>query len=87
MQLISLFETAALQHMGKLKNPLTDKVEQDLPQAQISIDMVEMMHVKMGGNLTAEEGRMFTNVLKELKLNYVDEAAKAPPSQTSSPPP
>lgn len=75
-QLILMFQTAALQQMGKLKNPLTDKIEKDLSQAQISIDMLEMLHKKMKGNLTEDEDRLFSTVLQELKLNYVDETMK-----------
>lgn len=76
-QLIALFQTAALQQMGKLKNPVSDRIEQGLHQAQISIDMLEMLHAKTKGNLTSEEERMFSTVLSELRLNYVDEATKA----------
>ncbi|MBI5476113.1 MAG: DUF1844 domain-containing protein [Ignavibacteriales bacterium] len=76
-QLILMFQTAALQHMGKLKNPIADKIEQDLPQAQISIDLLDMLHNKMKNNLSTDEERMFTSVLKELKLNYIDELNKA----------
>jgi hypothetical protein len=81
-QLTLMFQTAALQQMGKLKNPMTDTIERDLSQAQISIDMLEMLHKKMKGNLTAEEERMLSVVLQELKLNYVDEVSK---SQSASP--
>ena len=75
-QLILMFQTAALQQMGKLKNPTTDKIDVDLPQAQISIDLLEMLHKKMKGNLTGDEERIFSTVLQELKLNYVDEVSK-----------
>jgi hypothetical protein len=75
-QLILMFQTATLQQMGKLKNPITDKIEQDLSQAQVSIDMLEMIHKKMGKGLTTEEEQMFSNVLRELRLNYVDEVNK-----------
>lgn len=75
-QLVLMFQTAALQQMGKLKNPLTDKIERDLSQAQFSIDMLEMIHAKMKNNLSADEERFFSNVLQELKLNYVDEVMK-----------
>ena len=81
-QLVLMFETAALQHMGKLKNPLTDKIERDLQQAQISIDMLDMLYNKMKGNLATEEERMFLQVLQDLKLNYVDEASKAQEAAT-----
>lgn len=75
-QLFFMFQTAALQQMGKLKNPLTDKIEKDIMQAQISIDMLDMIYRKMKGNLTEAEERMCTNVLRELRLNYVDEVTK-----------
>ena len=86
-QLVLMFQTAALQHMGKLKNPMTDKTEQDLPQAQISIDMLEMIHSKMKGNLSSEEERLLSSVLQDLRLNYVDEVMKAqnPTSQSAAP--
>ena len=85
-QLVSMLHFAALQHMGKLKNPVTDTVERDLIQAQATIDMIEMLHVKMKGNLTKDEERFFVNVLQEVKLNYVDEAGKPQtPAQPPSP--
>jgi hypothetical protein len=78
-QLIFMFQTAALQQMGKIKNPMTDKIERDLQQAQISIDILDMLHAKMKGNLSPAEEKMFSGVLQELRLNYVDEAAKPAP--------
>jgi len=76
LSLVLTFQTAALQQMGKLKNPITDKIERDLQQAQMSIDMLDMLEEKTRGNLTEEESRFLKEVLKELKLNYVDEVAK-----------
>jgi hypothetical protein len=75
-QLVLMFHGAAMQQMGKVKNPLTDKVERDLGQAQLSIDMLEMIRTKMKGNLTAEEERLIDTLLRELRLNYVDEVSK-----------
>ena len=76
LQLVSMFQFASLQHMGKLKNPVSDKVERDLVQAHATIDMIEMLHVKMRGNLSPDEEKMFTMLLQELRLNYVDEVSK-----------
>lgn len=73
---ILMFQTAALQQMGKLKNPITDKVEKNLEMAQTSIDILDMLFQKMKNNLSENENRMFVEVLKELKLNYVDETVK-----------
>jgi hypothetical protein len=81
-QLILMFQTAAMQSLGKLKNPMIDKVEKDLSQAQISIDMLDMLHKKMKNNLTQDEERMLASVIQELKLNYVDEMNK---SQSAAP--
>ncbi len=85
-QLVYMFHTAAMQQMGKVKNPLTDKVERDLQQAQISIDMLDMLREKTRGNLSSEEERLVQTLLRELKLNYVDEINKEqrPPSQDQS---
>jgi hypothetical protein len=75
-QVVFMFQSAAMQQMGKLKNPLSDKIEKNLEQAQMSIDILEMFHQKMKGNLSESENRMFNDVLRELKLNYVDEVAR-----------
>jgi len=76
LQLIMTFETAAWQQMGKIKNPLTDKIERDLNQAQFSIDMLDMIKTKTQGNLTENEIRVLDRTLSELKLNFVDELEK-----------
>ena len=38
MQLVLMFQTAAMQQMGKVINPLTKKIEKDLAQAKFSIE-------------------------------------------------
>lgn len=77
-QVALMFQTAALQQMGKLKNPFTDAVDRDLGQARISIDILDVLHRRMKGNLSEAEERMFSNILRELRLNYVDESSKPP---------
>jgi PIN domain nuclease of toxin-antitoxin system len=76
IQLVSMFQAAALQQMGKLKNPATDKIEKELEQAQFSIDLIDMLKEKTTGNLSPEEEKILTSILQDLKLNYVDEMAK-----------
>lgn len=75
-QVVFMFQTAAMQQMGKLKNPVSDKIERNIEQAQMSIDIIDMLFQKMKGNLSEAENRMFNDVLRELKLNYVDEIGK-----------
>jgi len=79
-RLVLMLHAAAMQHLGKVKNPLTDRVERDLPSAQGMIDTLEMLEARTKGNLAADEGRMLTQILQELRLNYVDEAAKPDPA-------
>ena len=76
MGLVLMFHAAAMQHMGKTKNPISDKVERSLDQAQFVIDTLDALVVKTKGNLSDEEDRFLTNVMKELKLNYVEELTK-----------
>jgi len=82
--IVLMFQTAAMQQMGKVKNSVTDKIERDLDQAQLSIDMLDMLEAKTRGNLTDEEKKYLGEVLKELKLNYVDEKAKDKPDEKES---
>lgn len=73
LQLVLTFQTAAWQQMGKIKNPMTDKVEKDLRQAQFSIDILEMIRAKTEGNLTEGEQQFLNKSISELQLNYIDE--------------
>ena len=79
MQLVMMFHTLTMHQLGKIKNPMTDKIERDLPAAQASIDMLEMLKIRTKGNLNDNEQRMLSELLKELKLNFVDEAGKPDP--------
>lgn len=91
--LIHSFQAAAMQQMGKIANPYTEKIERDMRQARLSIDMLEMLEERTTGNLTGEESRFLKHVLTELRLNYVAEieedtkAAASPPSTPPQPPP
>jgi len=78
VQLMLIFHQNAMIGMGKLKNPVTDKVERDLVQAKQSIDMLEMIKEKTANNLSPELSRTLEHALTELRLNYVDESNKQP---------
>ncbi|MBT3233087.1 MAG: DUF1844 domain-containing protein [Calditrichaeota bacterium] len=72
-QLVMYFHSAAIQQMGKMPNPVTGKIERELDQASMSIDMLDMLKSKCKGNLSGEEDNFLGHVVSELKLNYVDE--------------
>lgn len=76
MQLILQNQQLAMMSMGKLKNPVSDKIERNLEFAKMSIDTLDMLAAKTKGNLSEYEEKFLTEVIKDLKLNYVDEANK-----------
>lgn len=82
--LVTMFHTAALQQMGKIKNPVNDTIERDLEQAQMSIDMLDMLQTKTKGNLSKDEEAFLGTAIRELKLNFVDEKAKGTGRQEGS---
>ncbi len=79
--LVVMLHSAAMQQMGKIKHPVTGKIERDLPSAQDTIDLLDMLREKTKGNLSAEETRLLEQVIAEVKLNYVDESGKPQPPQ------
>jgi hypothetical protein len=76
LYLISSFEMTAMHQMGKLKNPMLDKIERNLEQAQFTIDLLDMLKAKTKGNLSADEEKFLEHVIAQLKLNYVEEMEK-----------
>ncbi len=77
-QLIMMFQGAAFQQMGKVMNPVTNKIERDLEQAKNSIDILGMLEAKTKDNLNENEQKMLEHALYELRMNYVDEMNKGP---------
>lgn len=76
LSLIFMYHEACMQQLGKTKSTITGKIERNLDAAQGTIDLLDMLKVKTKGNLSAEEDRLLTELIRELKLNYVDEKLK-----------
>ena len=76
MQIIMQNQQLAMISMGKLKNPMTDKIERNLEYSKFAIDTLDMLKEKTKGNLSDYEDKFLTEVIRELKLNYVDEVNK-----------
>ena len=72
--LLYLFHTSGMQGLGKLMNPVTQKIEKNLEHAKESIEMLEMIKQKTQGNLSTDLTRLLDQFLSDLRLNYVDEA-------------
>jgi hypothetical protein len=74
--LVLFLTTIASQHLGIVKNPLTNKVEKNLELAKYTIDSLNVLKEKTKGNLTEEETRLLNEVLSNLRLTYVREKEK-----------
>jgi hypothetical protein len=87
MQLVAMFQLAAMQQMGKLPSPVTNEIERDLDQARVSIDMLEMLKQRTEGNRSEAESEMLEKIVFELQMNYVDETRRpqdTPTDETTS---
>ena len=85
LQLAFMYHAAGMEQLGKLKSTITGKIERDLVAAQGTIDLLDMLLVKTKGNLSNEEERYLSELVRELKLNYVDEKSKGENPTTSFP--
>ena len=84
--LVISLAAATMQHLGKTLSPVTNKIEKNLPAAQSTIDMLDMLEAKTKGNLSDNEAKLLKSILAELKLNYVEtlneKPAEAVPGKT-----
>lgn len=71
----SLASTCWMQ-LGKVPNPMTNKVEKELDNAKFTIDILRMLRDKTRGNLTNDEEQLLLSVIADLELNYIDEVKK-----------
>jgi hypothetical protein len=76
LQMVFMYHAACMEHLGKVKSTITGKIERNLAAAQQTIDLLDMLKEKTKGNLSSEEEKLLTQLIRELKLNYVDEVNK-----------
>jgi len=82
-QLISSLVHSAWVYLGKIKNPINDKLEKNMDQASVQIDMLDMLFKRMTGNLSEEEDKYLGHVIRELKMNFVEKKNKPEESEYS----
>jgi len=78
MQLVMQNQQIAMMLLGKVVNPVTNKSEVNLEHAKYTIDMIDMLSIKTNGNLSEYETKFLNEVIRELKLNYVELVEKNP---------
>lgn len=76
--LVMMLSSSAMQQLGKLVNPMTNKTEVSLEGARMTIDMLDMIDAKTKGNLDEEEAKMMKQMLSTLHMNYVETSENQP---------
>jgi hypothetical protein len=76
LQLVLGLQQAAMVALGKLMNPMSGKIERNLEGARNTIDTLAAIEARTRGNLESDEQRVLTQVLTELRMNYLDETKK-----------
>ena len=76
IHLVNTFVQSAWISLGKVKSPVSDKLERNLEQATYYIDLLDMIQTKMKGNLSEWEEQYIIHSLSELKLNFIEEQKK-----------
>lgn len=66
----TLFYQASI-FLGQMPNPITNKTEENLPQAKFIIDTLEMLQEKTKGNLNEEELKLLEDLLYNLRSSYL----------------
>ncbi len=69
--------TTAAANLGEIPSPFTQKTEIDIEGARQVIDLLQALHLKTRGNLTAEETSLLDSLLYDLQMKYVSLQTKA----------
>lgn len=81
MGLVYSLTQSAFISLGKLPDPMTGKIERNLPQASQTIDLLAALEEKTKGNLENDESKFLSHTISDLRLNYVDEVNKTDDQQ------
>ena len=77
--LINAMAQPALLFLGEIAHPSTGQPKLDLEQAQIQIDLLDMLRVKCRGNMTRDEEGLLERVLYQLRMLYVNRSSQPKP--------
>jgi hypothetical protein len=63
--------TSSLVHLGEIPEPISQKMDKNLPLAKQTIDILGILQEKTKGNLTQEEENLLNSFLYDLRMRYV----------------
>ncbi|MGA9059748.1 MAG: DUF1844 domain-containing protein [Terriglobia bacterium] len=70
--LVSYLSTTAMFQLGLIPGPSGEPISADMPNAQRTVDLLEVLQEKTKGNLSASESRLLQDVLYELRMSFVE---------------
>jgi hypothetical protein len=76
LQLVLGLQQSGMMSLGKLMNPISRKIETNLEVARDTIDTLAALEARTKGNLEPDEARVLTQVLTDLRMNYLEELKK-----------
>lgn len=65
--------SSAMIHLGQAPSPETGKPEKNLALAKQTIDILVLLESKTRGNLSAEEEKLLSALLYDLRMRFVQE--------------
>ncbi len=63
--------SSALMQLGEVPHPETGEIQQNIPLAQHTIDILDMLHDKTKNGLDPEEEQLLDGILYEVRMKYV----------------
>jgi hypothetical protein len=70
--LVSFLSTTTMFQLGLLAGPGGERIPADMPNAQRTINLLEVLQEKTRGNLSPNESRLLDDVLYELRMTFVE---------------
>ena len=71
-QLVMSLATTAMFQLGLMPGPGGERIPADMPNAQRTVDLLQVLQEKTTGNLTPNESRLLDEVLYELRMTFVE---------------
>jgi hypothetical protein len=80
--LVLTLSSSAWVSLGKIADPISGEVKQDIKSAKFSIDILIMLREKTRGNLSDDEKKLVNAVIHDLQANYAESVfSEAPASE------
>jgi hypothetical protein len=73
LNLTSMLASSVWCQLGKIQNPADGKINKNLQNARLTIEMLLMLRNKTKGNLTKKEETILNSTISNLQINYADE--------------